>query len=232
MFFAGHETTATVMVATLCFLASHKEEQEIVLEEIRSLVSDGELPFAHYESLVKTRSAFVEALRMIPAGSLLVRESRDDTILHVPAGMDANENMIQEAVPIPKGTTVIVDMIGIRTPFATAPNHVVSYLIPTWLDYNPRTFPDPGVYRPSRWYQATSEEAYTAFSVGPRACIGRRFALTEGICFLAHLLRDYEVKPLLEKGETLQSWKERVLTKTVSRLSLQIVNTPLLFKRR
>lgn len=79
---------------------------------------------------------------------------------------------------------------------------------------------------------------YTAFSNGPRTCIGRKFALTEAVCFLANLLRDFEVNPLLKnkkggKGEeTLEEWRKRVLDDTSFGLSLVIQKAPLVFKRR
>lgn len=117
MFFAGHETTAGALAATLCFLASHKEEQDIVFEEIQRLSKEDveeTLDFGSYESFYKTRSAFAEALRMFPAGSMVIRETREDTILHVPAGTDAAGNVIEEPVAVPKGTTIVADMVGIR----------------------------------------------------------------------------------------------------------------------
>jgi cytochrome P450 len=117
MFFAGHETTASVLAATFCFLAGYQDEQDIVFEELQNLTRetvDGELGFDQYDSLLKTRSAFVEALRMFPAGALVIRETREDTILHVPAGTDEHGNMLEESVPVPKGTVLAGDMTGMR----------------------------------------------------------------------------------------------------------------------
>jgi cytochrome P450 len=99
-------------------------------------------------------------------------------------------------------------------------------------EYNPRVFPNPEVYRPSRWYDATSDDAFTAFSVGPRVCIGRKFALVEGVCFVAHMLRDYKVEPLMWKGESLDAWKERVLSKATNGMTTSISDAPLRFRRR
>lgn len=214
MYFAGHETTASVLAATLCMLAVHKEEQDIVLEEIQKIseqCADETLGFDQYDSLVRTRSCFVEALRMFPAGTLVLREAREDTILHVP-GIDANGRATEEALHVSKGTIIGGDMVGIQ--------------------YNPRLYPNPEVFRPSRWYDSTSDDTFTAFSIGPRVCIGRKFALVEGVCFLAHLLRDFEVFPLLEKGESVEAWKERVLSRTEIKFTLSIADAPLLFKRR
>lgn len=118
MYFAGHETTASVLAATFCLLAAYKEEQDIVYKEVQAVskeLPDSVLEFDQYDSLVKTRSCFVEALRMYPAGALVLREAREDTILQVPAGTDAEGNVIEEAIHVPKGTAIVGDMVGIRT---------------------------------------------------------------------------------------------------------------------
>ena len=132
MFFAGHETTASVLAATFCFLAGYQREQDIVFEELRSIAKgtvDGQLGFDQYDSLFKTRSAFVEALRMFPAGALLLRETREDTILHVPAGIDEHGSVIEESIPVPKGTVIAGDMIGMRACFARPRRLLYSPLI-------------------------------------------------------------------------------------------------------
>lgn len=41
--------------------------------------------------------------------------------------------------------------------------------------------------------------------------IGRRFALTEGICYLARVLRDWKVVILPEGEDTREQWSDRVL---------------------
>lgn len=48
--------------------------------------------------------------------------------------------------------------------------------------------------------------------------LGRRFAITEGVSFLANLLRRWRVEPILKSGETLQQWRSRVLTAEVEML--------------
>lgn len=117
MYFAGHESTASTIAAALCLLASYQEEQNIIFDEIQHIIKtsdNGALDFDSYSSLVKTRSVFAEAVRMYPAGSVLIRETREDTALQVPSGTDTDGRVIEQAVPIPKGTCVVGDMVGIR----------------------------------------------------------------------------------------------------------------------
>ncbi|KAG8808633.1 hypothetical protein FRC17_003861 [Serendipita sp. 399] len=213
-FFAGHETAATVLAACFCFLALHKAEQDILHQEVVDVLKQSleeELQFEHYESLVKTRAAFVEALRMVPPGNILVREAVEDTVLQVPV-FEGGVQIEKKSVPVKKGSILVGDMIGIQ--------------------YNPRLYPEPEKFQPSRWYGTTGDEAYSAFSLGNRVCIGKKFALTEGVCFLANVMRDYEVEPWLQHGETLEMWKERVLNEVKCELTMTLVSSPVTFRRR
>ena len=57
------------------------------------------------------------------------------------------------------------------------------------LELNPRYFSEPEKYKPSRWYGLPSDsEVFSAFSIGARACIGRKFATVEAVAFLTMLL--------------------------------------------
>jgi cytochrome P450 len=63
-----------------------------------------------------------------------------------------------------------------------------------------------------------------AFSSGPRSCIGQRFAVTEGVCILAHLARRYEIlvpddlkmKPHAEQKRVLLKWMPDSTTKPMN----------------
>ncbi|KAJ7666226.1 cytochrome P450 [Mycena polygramma] len=208
--FAGHETTAHTLSGTLGFMALHPEIQEEVVEQIISVVGpDREPQYEDYSKLDKVLAIFYEAARMFPAGHVLIREATEDTVLNVPNPVGEEGST---TVPIPKGTQVMVDMVGVQ--------------------YNPRYFENPEEYRPSRWYGLPSDsELFTAFSVGPRACIGRRFATVEATCFLALLLRDWKVTPVLRDGESKEAWKARIMDAKLV-LTLGVQDVPLRFERR
>ncbi|KAG6850123.1 hypothetical protein H0H93_000745 [Arthromyces matolae] len=204
------ETTAHTLAATLGFLGLHQDIQEEVVEQIVSVVGwDRDPEYQDYASLNKVLAAFYEALRMFPAGFIMIREATEDTVLQIPnpPGEDGTTPF-----PVPKGVQVLVDMIGIQ--------------------YNPRYFEEPEAFKPSRWYNTSSEsDTFSAFSIGPRACIGRKFATTEAVAFLTMLLRDYKVEPILKDGETKEEWRKRVLdgrivlTLGVADVGLRVVNT-------
>ncbi len=67
--------------------------------------------------------------------------------------------------------------------------------------------------------------------LGPRACIGKKFILTEATMLLTLLMRDWRIEPLLAKGETLEQWKTKVFDVTLLIL-LGIKNVPIRLVRR
>ena len=67
--------------------------------------------------------------------------------------------------------------------------------------------------------------------IGPRACIGRKFATTEAVCWLALLLRDWRVEIVLRDGETREQWRERVMQAQMV-LTLTVGPVPIRFVKR
>ncbi|TDL22841.1 cytochrome P450 [Rickenella mellea] len=208
---AGHETTGHTLAATLGYLALYQHEQDIVYDQISSVLGERDPIIEDYGSLYKVLCAFYEALRLIPPASMMIRGTTQDTVLTL-QNSTADEPHRQQ--PLPKGTTVVVDLVG--------------------MQYNPKYFPEPNEYKPSRWYaQETSEgtDAFTAFSLGPRTCIGRKFATIEAVCFLALLLRDFHVEVVLRNGETTEQWRSRVMNARIH-LTLNVESVPLKLTRR
>jgi cytochrome P450 len=143
----------------------------------------------------------------------------------------------------------MVDMVGVReysilTSRRTGRSH-------SSAEYNPRYFEEPNKYKPSRWYGLPADsELFTAFSIGehqsqpahcitseafpkgPRACIGRKFATVEATCFLALLLRDWKVLPILRDGESKEEWAARVMGETRILFTLGVGDIPIRFVRR
>lgn len=210
MLFAGHETTAYTLATTIAFLSLYEHIQDEVVEQIHSVVGYGQDPvFEDYAKLDKVLAVFYEALRMFPAAFVLIREAQEDTVLQIPnpPGVEGNTS-----IPILKGVQILIDMIGIQ--------------------YNPRYFDEPEKYKPSRWYGISNDsEAFSAFSIGPRACVGRKFATTEAVAFLTILLRDWKIHPILRKGETKEEWQNRVMD-AQSVLTLGLKDVPVKFTKR
>ncbi|KAF9000893.1 cytochrome P450 [Cyathus striatus] len=210
MLFAGHETTAHTLAATIACLAVFPDQQQELVDQIMSVVgTDRDPTFDDYSKLNKVQAAFYEALRMFPTAYITIREAKEDTVLNVPLSLDGDETT---TFPILKGTQLIIDMIGIHR--------------------NPRYFDDPEVFRASRWFDISNEsEAIPGFGIGPRACIGRKFALTEAVCFLAMILRDWKLEPLLSPGESANQWFQKV-SECNALLTLGVNKAPIRFVQR
>lgn len=183
LMFAGHETTANVLSATLTFLGIYQDAQEQALNEIVSVIGNDRLPtLDDLRKLPFLLSCFYECIRLFPSGVLLVRRTTQDINLTM-------ERPSESTIHINKGTDVIVDMIGVH--------------------HNPYDFPDPDEFKPSRW-QGVHEQDVSVFGFGPRACLGRKFTQTEALTFLVMFLRDWKVDVLLALGETKGDYMKRV----------------------
>ncbi|XP_011702129.1 PREDICTED: cytochrome P450 9e2-like [Wasmannia auropunctata] len=72
------------------------------------------------------------------------------------------------------------------------------------LQHDPKYFPEPDKFKPERFLDEGDQcnfNAYHPFGLGPRMCIGNRFALLETRILLFHLLTRCELKPC-EKTST------------------------------
>ncbi|KAJ7041360.1 cytochrome P450 [Mycena alexandri] len=201
---AGHESTARTLDAVIGFLALYEDIQEEVYNEIRSVVSeDGKL---HFQNLPKVQACFLEAARLFPAAPSMSRDTQHTVVLQTDAEDGHGGQLVLEP-----GVRVSVDLVG--------------------LHHNPKYFPDPEEFRPARWY-GVSDNDMTVFSFGPRACIGRRFAVTEGVAYLAHFLLDWKVTVVLKHpGETKAQWRARVM-RVDNGLTLGVGSVPVRLRRR
>jgi len=66
------------------------------------------------------------------------------------------------------------------------------------LQHDPKYFSEPDKFKPERFLDKGDQcnfNAYYPFGLGPRMCIGNRFALLETRTLLFHLLARCELKP-------------------------------------
>jgi cytochrome P450 len=85
----------------------------------------------------------------------------------------------------------------------SVPRGATVQLVPYITQRDPRWFEEPEAFRPSRFEaeDALPRGAYFPFGAGPRACVGKAFALMEATIVLATLLRRYRVRPTGGKVE-------------------------------
>ncbi|KAG7093387.1 hypothetical protein E1B28_007068 [Marasmius oreades] len=207
---AGHETTAHTLTFTFGLLAFYQEEQEILYQNIKSIIPDNRIPtYEEMPLFTQSMAVFLETLRLFPPASIIPKTSADDTTL-----VAENDEGDTKIVLIPRGTRLYLNVVG--------------------LHYNPRYWKDPHEFRPSRFRENWPRDAFLPFSSGARACMGRKFFETEGIASLTMLISRYKVSFKEEPqfaGETMEEKRARVF-KSKSGITLSPIRMPLVFTRR
>ncbi|ESK95198.1 cytochrome p450 [Moniliophthora roreri MCA 2997] len=209
---AGNETTAATTSMALVYLALYPDFQDRLFCEVLRVWPDGVPNRAAdldnrtmYPKLTYTIAFINETLRHFPAASRLGRVVLKDTSLPAQR-FRRNSNSVYEtepySVPIPSGSRVCLDFGALHM------NPL--YWGDDATEFNPDKFIDTEVYQWPR-------EAFAAFSLGPRSCIGQRFAMTESVCMLACIVRKYRImvpedlvdKPFEEQRRVLLKWKPK-----------------------
>jgi cytochrome P450 len=73
----------------------------------------------------------------------------------------------------------------------------IHFFIPIWcFHYDPQYFPDPEAFNPDRFSEENRKnidpDTYMPFGIGPRSCIGSRFALLELKTVVYYLLLNFK----------------------------------------
>ncbi|KAK0445840.1 cytochrome P450 [Armillaria borealis] len=206
LLFAGNETTSSALLSTITLLALHPDEQEKAYQEIlREATCKEGLSLSIINNLKHLFACFNEAHRLVPVTINLPRVTTEDTPIH-------SSRPVERDFILPKGSRIVIDIVSVL--------------------HNPRDFPEPEKYIPSRWYDAT-EHDFLMFGFGPRACVGRKFAQTEAVCFLAHFLRDWKVEVVLEAGETTaKTWDRIAADATLRGTAFSLGSVPIKFVAR
>jgi cytochrome P450 len=169
---AGHETSATAMTATLHLLALHPEVQEELHDELRRILGGRGPQAADVPRLGAVARVFHEALRLQPPVWGIARSAGADDVL--------------DGHLIPEGMMVV-------TP------QCVTHVDPRWWE-------EPRRFRPARWTKAAEAErpryAWFPFGGGPRACIGRHFALQETVLLVASTVQRFRIHPMTRVLQT------------------------------
>lgn len=166
---AAHETSAGSLTWTTYALVMNPDLQDRLREEILSATKNGHSGPDYYtvESMRFLNNFLRESLRLYSPGLTLPREAAEDVVI--------------SGVQIPKGTTVTI--------------------VPAMIQQNPLIWgEDAEEFKPDRWDNLSSEAAspyaVTAFSGGPRVCIGRSFAYLEMKAVLVELLSKFVFEPV------------------------------------
>ncbi|KAK4874017.1 hypothetical protein RN001_013377 [Aquatica leii] len=171
-FFAGFESSGSLMSFISYELAINEDIQNKLLQEIDETLNNSHGKIT-YEELFKMKyldMVVSETLRKWTTGFQIDRECvKNYTIEPV--------NAWEKPVVIEKGTLVLFPVIGIH--------------------HDPKYFPNPDVFDPERFSdenkQNVKHNLYFPFGVGPRSCIGSRFALMQTKILMFYLLSKFKI---------------------------------------
>ena len=163
LFLAGHETTASALTWAVYLLTQHPDIAKRLADEVDRVLGDRPPTGQDVPNLPYTEAVFKEAMRLYPAAWLMGRE------VVTPCEI--------RGYTIPKGWNLLISQ---------------------WVIHrDPRWFEAPDEFRPERWESERTKDlpacAFMPFGVGPRQCIGRHFAMMEGVIILAAMAQRFEL---------------------------------------
>ena len=163
LFLAGHETTAQLLTWTWYLLARNPQVRDALWAELDEVLAGQPPTLNDLDRLPYNLQVIKEAMRVYPPAYLLARRAVSDTSI---GGYEVASN-----------TEVVI----------------WTYM----THHDPRWYPEPEEFRPERFTPAAEaglrRGAYLPFGAGPRACIGRSFALMEAQLLLAALAQKHEL---------------------------------------
>ncbi|CAN4103703.1 unnamed protein product [Withania somnifera] len=174
-YFAGQETTATLLTWTAIVLTMHPDWQEKARKEVLEIIGKDEPKFDQLNQLKIVTMILHEVLRLYPSGSL-VRETNKKTKLG--------------DYTIPSGAQLLV------------PLQIIHRDTEAWgedaLIFNPERFSE-GVSK------ATKDLMYFPFGWGSRICLGMNFAMIQVKLVMAKIIQNYsfELSPSYAHGPTM-----------------------------
>jgi cytochrome P450 family 9 len=187
-FIAGFTTASSLMSFMSYELAVNPEIQKTLQEEIDEVLTTTKGDIS-YEDILKMKyldQVVSEALRKYPPGYVLNRICVKDYLIK--PKKDETPALIE------KGCLVAIPVIA--------------------LHYSPEFFPDPEKFDPDRFSDDHKSKivpgSYMPFGMGPRNCIGSRFALLEIKVLTVSLLSKFDLVPVAKTVIPLQ------LAKTLS----------------
>ncbi|RLU15511.1 hypothetical protein DMN91_012505 [Ooceraea biroi] len=174
-FFGGFDSTSTLMCFAAHEIAINPNVQEALQNEIDKVLEEtnGQGTYEAINNMEYLDAVINEALRIYPVAVAMDRLCLED--YELPPTLPGTKPFT-----LKKGEGVWIPVYG--------------------LHHDPKYFEEPEKFDPERFLGERKKSslncgAYIPFGLGPRMCIGNRFALLETKALLFHLLARCELKP-------------------------------------
>nr|XP_053656054.1 cytochrome P450 3A11-like [Cherax quadricarinatus] len=207
---AGYDTTANALCFTTFLLAQHPEQQQRLRRELKELILRHDT--FTYQAIMDANyldACISESLRLYPPGTLhrtavhqavQVRHSRALSNGGVFAIFEDkwSVNLAVTDQDSPKFSLVHKSGDSILPGTDVVVPRSTMVFVPIWsLHHDPRYWSQPSAFLPDRFLPENRDKvvsaAYLPFGLGPRNCIGMRFALMEAKLALAKVFLEFEV---------------------------------------
>uniref|UniRef100_T1GSI1 Cytochrome P450 n=1 Tax=Megaselia scalaris TaxID=36166 RepID=T1GSI1_MEGSC len=170
-FLAGFETSATFLSFACHELMENSGIQKRLFEEISENYSNDELTYEDINKMTYLDAVMSETLRKWPNAAATDRQCNKTLKFENPDGLGD--------VVIKEGELIWIPIAG--------------------LHRDPKYFEEPKLFNPDRFSEENKRNiqpfTYIPFGVGPRACIGNRFALMMAKTILCYIIKNFELKP-------------------------------------
>lgn len=194
-FLGGFETVSTQMCFIAYELAVNPEIQEKLRQEVfhTQKVCQNNLTYEALMNMKYMDMVVTESMRKWPNGIALDRVCTKPFTIHP-------ENPDEKPVYLQKGSVVVIPIYGIHR--------------------NPEFYSDPDRFDPERFNDENKKNvkpySYLPFGLGPRGCLGSRFALLEIKCLFYYLLATFEVVPV-DRTQIPLKYSKKALTMTAEK---------------
>ncbi|XP_050460258.1 cytochrome P450 9e2-like [Cataglyphis hispanica] len=173
-FFAGFDTTSTLMCFVAHELAINREIQDRVREEVQQHIAENnEISYESLSKMTYMDMVINETLRKYPP--MIVIDRFCTKSYELPPSQPGCKSVTVES-----GSTMIISVYG--------------------LHRDSKYFPNPDKFDPERFSEENKGNivpyTYLPFGHGPRKCLGNRFVLMETKILIAHLLQKFILKKM------------------------------------
>ncbi|XP_026746039.1 cytochrome P450 4d2-like [Trichoplusia ni] len=163
--FEGHDTTTSGIAYTLYLLSKHRDVQEKIFEELKTIFTDDlhrDPTYNEFSQMKYLELVLKESMRLFPPVPLIARLITRDCEIG--------------GLKLVKGTSVLMNIFQIH-------RHPEIFEDP--LEFRPERFEGP----------LKHAFAWVAFSAGPRNCIGQKFAMMELKITISEIIKNFIILP-------------------------------------